>query len=73
MWLQVSLKGNDVHQTRCSRNRILSLMVADEIAQHESQRKHNDKSNKTPSCFKEEWLDQVVEIGDDGHRMVTKQ
>ncbi len=50
-------------QTRCCRNLILSLMVADEIAQHESQRKHNDKSNKTPSCFKEEWLDQVVQNG----------
>ncbi len=32
-------------------------MVADEIAQIESQCKRNDMWNKTTSCIKEEWLD----------------
>ncbi len=47
-------------------------MVVDEIAQIESQRKHNDMWNKMSSCIKEEWLDEVLEIADDGHRTVTK-
>ncbi len=47
-------------------------MVADEIAKIESQRKRNDMWNKASSCIKEEWLNEVLEIADDGHRMVTK-
>ncbi len=45
-------------------------MVAEEIAQIKSQR--NDMWNKTSLCIKEEWLDEVLEIADDGHRMLTK-
>ncbi len=43
--------------------------MAEEMAQIESQR--NDMWNKTSSCIKEEWLDEVLEIADDGHRTVT--
>ncbi len=40
--------------SRCKPN---TSMVAEEIAQIESQRKHSDMCNKTSSCIKEEWLD----------------
>ncbi len=47
-------------------------MVADEIAQIENQRKRNDMRNKTSSCIKEEWHDEVLEIADDGAQNGTK-
>ncbi len=48
-------RKNDVRQTSgCKPN---TSMVADEIAQIQSQCKHSDMWNKTSSCIKEEWLD----------------